>query len=69
MDNVTEINLTDRITQVLSKYGSTQRWFVGKLNDAGIEMSDSKLSNRMTGAIKWTDEEIKLITDFLSTFS
>lgn len=66
MNKVTELTLTDRIKALLEKYGSTQRWFVGKCVEAGIEMSDTKLSNRMTGAIEWTYEENKIIGDFLS---
>lgn len=66
MNNVTELTLTDRIKSLLDRFGSTQRWFVGQLNEAGIEMSDTKLSNRMTGAIQWTDEENKAIDEFLS---
>ncbi len=69
MSKTIELSLTEKIQNFLSKYGSTQRWFVGKLNDAGIEMSDTKLSNRMTGAIEWQEDEIKAINDFLENFN
>ncbi len=65
MNNVTELTLTDRIKNLLERYGSTQRWFVGQCVNAGIEMSDTKLSNRITGALEWTDEENKIIGQFL----
>ena len=66
MNTVAEMNLTERIKKLLERYGSTQRWFVSQLKEAGIEMSDTKLSNRMTGAIEWTEEEILDIGSFLS---
>lgn len=67
MEKIAEVNLTEKIKDVLSKYGSTQRWLVGKLNENGIEMSDTKLSNRMTGVLAWTEEEIKLITPIIDS--
>lgn len=66
MNNVTELTLTDRIKNLLDRFGSTQRWFVKQCVDAGIEMSDTKLSNRMTGALEWSEEENKTIGDFLA---
>ncbi len=58
--------ITDRIKALLEKNGSTQRWFVGKLVDAGLEMSDTKLSNRMNGYNDYTEQEIAIIDKVLS---
>jgi predicted DNA-binding protein len=66
MNNVIEMTLTDRIKKLLERYGSTQRWFIDQLIEADIEMTDTKLSNRMTGRIEWTEEEIEVIGKFLT---
>jgi len=61
--------ITERIKLLLEKYGSTQRWFVTKLVEAGLEMTDTKLSNRMNGYNDYTEQEITIITKVLDELS
>ncbi len=58
--------ITERIKAVLAKYGSTQRWFANKLTESGLEMTDTKLSNRMNGYIEYDDKELPIIDKVLN---
>ena len=46
--------------------GRSQRWIVGKLKDAGFEMSEVQFSNKKTG-ITFSPEELKALSEILGT--
>jgi hypothetical protein len=65
---VKEIKLSDRIKNVLKERGSTQRFFLSKLANHGLHMSDSTLSNKLNG-LRFTDEEAIIVEKVLDEIS
>jgi len=49
------LSVNDRIKIGLD--GRSNKWLKGKLADRGIILSDSSLSQRLSGEIGWTGEE------------
>jgi len=58
--------VSEKIKNKLSETGSSQRWLCNKLGDLRIDMTDTKLSNRLNLVIDFTTEEIEGISKVLS---
>lgn len=46
--------------------GRTQRWIVGKLVEAGIEITEVQFSNKKNG-VTFSEEELKVLSEILGT--
>lgn len=55
------------IKEKLKTEGRKQRWLVEKLIENGIEMSDTKISNKLNGADFFTETEVIAVNSILGT--
>lgn len=50
-----------------AKDGRTQTWIVNKMNESGIEITETQFSRKKKGHEKFTDEELKSLSEVLGT--
>lgn len=60
-------DLAASVKAKMKEDGRRQRWFVDKMIDAGIEISETKMSNKLNGVMEFSQVELDFINSILNT--
>lgn len=57
--------LSERINR--AKDGRSQTWIVKQMQQRGIKISDVQFSRKKTGAVKFSEKELEVLSEILET--